>query len=85
MLSLSGFVLVLGIVVDDAIIVGENIYRHQEEHGDGLRGSIEGRIRTKPMGVLDRVAVGRARPRCVPVAATGNTPSMARREAFGGS
>ena len=41
-LSLFGFVLVLGIVVDDAIIVGENIYRHQEEHGDGLRGSIEG-------------------------------------------
>ena len=36
------FVLVLGIVVDDAIIVGENIYRHQEEHGDGMRGSIEG-------------------------------------------
>ena len=41
-LTLFGFVLVLGIVVDDAIIVGENIYRHQEEHGDGLRGSIEG-------------------------------------------
>ena len=41
-LSLFAFVLVLGIVVDDAIIVGENIYRHQEEHGDGLRGSIEG-------------------------------------------
>ena len=28
--------------VDDAIIVGENIFRHQEDHGDGLRGSIEG-------------------------------------------
>ena len=41
-LSLFAFVLVLGIVVDDAIIVGENIYRHQEEHGGGLRGSIEG-------------------------------------------
>ena len=40
--SLFAFVLVLGIVVDDAIIVGENIYRHQEEHGQGLRGSIEG-------------------------------------------
>ena len=36
------FGLVLGIVVDDAIIVGENIYRHQEEHGDGMRGAIEG-------------------------------------------
>ena len=41
-LSMFGFVLVLGIVVDDAIIVGENIYRHQEEHGDGMRASIEG-------------------------------------------
>ena len=41
-LSLFAFILVLGIVVDDAIIVGENIYRHQEEHGDGMRGSIEG-------------------------------------------
>ena len=41
-LSLFGFVLVLGIVVDDAIIVGENIHRHQEEDGDGLRGAIEG-------------------------------------------
>ena len=35
-------IVVLGIVVDDAIIVGENILRHQEEHGDGIRGSIEG-------------------------------------------
>ncbi len=42
MMSLFAFILVLGIVVDDAIIVGENIFRHQEEHGDGLRGSIEG-------------------------------------------
>ena len=41
-MSLFAFVTVLGIVVDDAIIVGENIFRHQEEHGEGLRGSIEG-------------------------------------------
>ena len=41
-MSLFAFILVLGIVVDDAIIVGENIFRHQEEHGDVLRGSIEG-------------------------------------------
>ena len=40
--STFAFILVLGIVVDDAIIVGENIFRHQEEHGEGLRGSIEG-------------------------------------------
>ncbi len=41
-ISLFAFILVLGIVVDDAIIVGENIYRHQEEHGKGMRGAIEG-------------------------------------------
>ena len=43
-MSLFAFILVLGIVVDDAIIVGENIYRHQEEHGhkSNMRGSIEG-------------------------------------------
>ena len=42
MLSCFAFVLVLGIVVDDAIIVGENIHRHQERHADGLRGAVEG-------------------------------------------
>ena len=41
-MSLFAFILVLGIVVDDAIIVGENIHTHQEAHGDGLRASIEG-------------------------------------------
>ena len=41
-ISLFAFILVLGIVVDDAIIVGENIFRHQENHGDALRGAIEG-------------------------------------------
>ncbi|MCS5541601.1 MAG: efflux RND transporter permease subunit, partial [SAR324 cluster bacterium] len=30
MISLFAFILVLGIVVDDAIVVGENIYAHQE-------------------------------------------------------
>ena len=42
MVSCFAFILVLGIVVDDAIIVGENIHRHQEGHGDGLRGAVEG-------------------------------------------
>ena len=42
MLSLFAFVVVLGIVVDDAIVVGENIHTHQDRHGEGLRGAIEG-------------------------------------------
>ena len=40
--SLFGFILVLGIVVDDAIIVGENIFTRQESDKNGLRGSIQG-------------------------------------------
>ena len=58
-ISLFAFTVVLGIVVDDAIIVGENIHRHQEEHGEGLRGSIEGaREIAKPVtfAVLTTVA-----------------------------
>ena len=42
MVSSFAFLLVLGIVVDDAIIVGENIHRHQQAEGDGLRGAVEG-------------------------------------------
>ena len=41
-ISLFAFILVLGIVVDDAIIVGENIHSHQQRHHDSLRGAIEG-------------------------------------------
>ena len=41
-MSVFAFVMVLGVVVDDAIIVGENIHAHQERHGEGLRGAIEG-------------------------------------------
>ena len=40
--STFAFILVLGIVVDDAIIVGENIFRHRETHGERLRSAIEG-------------------------------------------
>ena len=42
MISLFAFIVVLGIVVDDAIIVGENTFTHQQRHGQRLRGSIEG-------------------------------------------
>ncbi len=42
MISLFAFIVVLGIVVDDAIIVGENVFTHQSKHGRRLRGAIEG-------------------------------------------
>jgi multidrug efflux pump subunit AcrB len=41
-ISLFAFILVLGIVVDDAIVVGENIYTHQHRSGQGLKGAIQG-------------------------------------------
>ncbi|MDA7617796.1 efflux RND transporter permease subunit [Verrucomicrobia bacterium] len=42
LLSLFAFILVLGIVVDDAIVVSENIHAHQEKHEHSLQASIQG-------------------------------------------
>ena len=42
LLSVFGFIVVLGIVVDDAIITGENIYTHLRAGGDPLSSSILG-------------------------------------------
>ena len=44
MISLFAFIVVLGIVVDDAIIVGENVFTHQSRHGKRLKGAIEGTL-----------------------------------------
>jgi len=42
LLSLFGFILSIGIVVDDAIVVGENVYAEQEAPGDPLDAAIRG-------------------------------------------
>jgi len=42
LVSMFGFILVLGIVVDDAIVTGENVYSHLQKTGDGVRSAIEG-------------------------------------------
>ncbi len=42
MISLFGFLMVLGIVVDDAIVVGENIHAHQENNQDHVEAAIAG-------------------------------------------
>ncbi len=44
MISLFAFIMVLGIVVDDAIIVGENIYSRQEIGESALQAAIGGTI-----------------------------------------
>ncbi|MEM8872911.1 MAG: efflux RND transporter permease subunit [Planctomycetota bacterium] len=42
MISLFAFILVLGIVVDDAIVVGENIYEHLERGESAARAAVLG-------------------------------------------
>lgn len=41
-ISLFGFILVLGIVVDDAIVTGENVYRHMRNGKQGVDAAIVG-------------------------------------------
>ncbi len=41
-LTMAAMVLVLGIVVDDAIIVAENIYQHRENGASPLKAAVEG-------------------------------------------
>jgi multidrug efflux pump subunit AcrB len=41
-ISLFAFILVLGLLVDDAIVVGENVHRHQEAHEEPLAAAIAG-------------------------------------------
>lgn len=42
LMSAFGFIMVLGIVVDDAIVTGESVYRHLRHADDGLTAAIEG-------------------------------------------
>lgn len=42
LLSMFGLIVVLGIIVDDAIVIGENIYRHVEEGMPPLQAAIKG-------------------------------------------
>jgi len=48
MLSLLGALLALGMLVDEAIVVGENIYRHMEMGKDKLNAAIDGAIEVYP-------------------------------------
>jgi len=41
-ISLFAFILVLGLLVDDAIVVGENVHRHQESNEATLQAAIAG-------------------------------------------
>ena len=40
-----GFIMALGIVVDDAVVVGESVYTERRRYGDTLRNTISGTLR----------------------------------------
>ena len=42
MISMFGFLVVLGIVVDDAVVVGENIYEHRQQGMGFMEAKIQG-------------------------------------------
>ena len=42
MMSAFGFIMVLGIVVDDAIVTGENVYAHIQQGSSGIDAAING-------------------------------------------
>lgn len=48
MLSMFAFLMALGIVVDDAIVVGENIYSHRNMGKDYLTAAIDGTVEVLP-------------------------------------
>jgi multidrug efflux pump subunit AcrB len=48
MISLFAFLMVLGIVVDDAIVIGENIYTHRQRGKTAVRAAIDGAAEVAP-------------------------------------
>jgi len=59
MITLFAFIMVLGIVVDDAIVIGESAYSEIEEHGQSLDNVVRGAQRVAmpaTFGVLTTIA-----------------------------
>ncbi len=48
MLTMFAFVMGLGIVVDDAIVIGENIYKHRQMGKDRFQAAIDGTVEVAP-------------------------------------
>ena len=58
-LTTFGFIMALGIVVDDAVVVGESIYTERSRHGDTVNNTVRGTMRVAVptlFGVLTTVA-----------------------------
>jgi len=47
-LSLFGMIIVIGILVDDGIVIGENIYQHYEQGKSPVRAAIDGTMEVIP-------------------------------------
>ncbi len=59
MISLFAFILVLGILCDDAIVVGESVHTRQQAGGDRVQAAIEGTLEVSTpviFGVLTTIA-----------------------------
>ena len=50
--SIAALIMVLGIVVDDAVIVSENVYTHEQQGRTGLSGAISGTLEVAPLVIL---------------------------------
>jgi len=48
MISLFGMILVIGILVDDGIVIAENIYTHFEKHKNPMKAAIDGTMEVLP-------------------------------------
>ena len=47
-ISLFGMIVVVGILVDDGIVISENIYSHYEKGKSGIRAAIDGTVEVMP-------------------------------------
>ena len=58
MLSLFAFILALGIVVDDAVVVGENIFSHRERGKGLVQAAVDGTLEVGKTGGLHHPDLG---------------------------
>ncbi len=62
-ITMLGLILAIGIVIDDAVVVHENIFRHMEEDGmDGMQAARQGNTRDRPGGDGDEPVADRDLP-----------------------
>jgi multidrug efflux pump subunit AcrB len=57
-LSLFGMILVLGILVDDGVVVGENIYQHYEDGKKPVQAALDGTLEVLPSVVSAVLTTG---------------------------